>query len=343
MDGVPPVFVREDDIPEGLEYPTVLDICLAVERSVGKNTIAGSQRLGGLWRIYPTTIDARNAILIRGFSFRGTSLKVSDINPNILKNSTTGEEVPATKVWVDGVPLSVSDAEIENALVKIGCEIRSTIKRQRARDNDGKLTRFLTGRRFLFITTPPKPLERKLPVCNYNASVFHIEQKNAKKEAKCSNCLETGHHRSVCANEVVCISCRLPGHKKGSEQCQLAPDTHYTAGSSAREEQDQQVDSDPRGASYAGAVAVTTAGATAATTDTARKNGASARGREPVRNNARQKTLDHFQVRSRSSSTKRPMSDDGGQRAEKAMRLEDRHTDDPPVENVNEEENCTNT
>ena len=337
MDGVPPVFVREDDIPEGLEYPTVLDICLAVERSVGTNTIVGSQRLSGLWRIYPTTIDARNAILIRGFSFRGTKLKVSDINPNIMKDSTNGEEVPATKVWVDGVPLSVSDAEIENALVKIGCEIRSTIKKQRARDKDGKLTRFLTGRRFLFITTPPKPLERKLPVCNFKASVFHIEQKNAKKEDKCTKCLETGHHRSVCVNEVVCLTCRLPGHVRGSELCQLAPDTHCNAGDSAREE---QVDSESRGASYAGAVAAT-AVATATTADTARKNGASTRGREPVRTNARQKTLDHF--RSRSSSTKRPPSDDGGQRAEKAMRFEDRHIDDPPVENVNEEENCTNT
>ena len=211
MDGVPPVFVRETDIPEGDSYPKILDICQAVERSIGLNSVTGAQRLGGLWRIYPTSITARNNILIQGFSFRNVTLKVCDTNPNILHDSSTGREVPTTKVFIDQVPLSVADSEIENSLKKIGCELRSDIKKQRARDSDGKLTRFLTGKRFVFITLPPKPLERRLKVVHYNASIFHVEQNTVKKTVICSKCLQEGHHQSSCENEVVCkVCCKLP-------------------------------------------------------------------------------------------------------------------------------------
>ena len=64
MDGVSPVFIRESDIPDGDSYPNVLEVCLAVEQSIGRNTVAGSQRLAGLWRIYATTTKARNDLLI---------------------------------------------------------------------------------------------------------------------------------------------------------------------------------------------------------------------------------------------------------------------------------------
>lgn len=186
-----------------MDYPTVWEVCRAVEQSIGQNHIAGSQRLAGLWRIYAVNNKARDDLLIQGFTIRGVLLKVCDINPNILRDSPTGEEIPVTKVWIDGVPLSVADNEIENSFKLVGCDLRSAIKKQRARDSDGKLTRFLTGKRFLFIAVPPKPLERKLKVCYYTATVWHEEQKNAKRVIKCSNCLSEGHHRSECDLEVV--------------------------------------------------------------------------------------------------------------------------------------------
>ena len=327
MDGVPPVFVRETDIPDGDSYPTVLEVCLAVEQSIGRNTVAGSQRLAGLWRIYATSIQARNDMLIQGFAIRGTLLKVCDINPNILRDSTTGEEKPATKVWIDQVPLSVADSEIENSLKKIGCEIRSSIKKQRARDRDGKLTRFLTGRRFLFITVPPQPLERKLKVCYYNASVWHEEQKQVRKVVKCSNCLETGHHHSSCDQEVVCIACRQPGHKRGSELCQIAGEA---AERPAREATGAHEGQEPRGqdASTTAATAdMAGTGNQKVVSSHAPAESSTTRGREPTRRATVQGKLE-FRPR---SGSKRPSSRDAKEdtdRAEKSMRIDNQNREE---------------
>ena len=74
-----------------------------------------------------------------------------DTNPFVLRDDTE-EEKPSTKVCVDDLPISVADSEIEFALNKLGVELRSEIKKERAHDTDNKLTRFLTGRRFVYIT-----------------------------------------------------------------------------------------------------------------------------------------------------------------------------------------------
>ena len=122
------------------------------------------------------------------------------------------------------MPISVAESEIEFALKKLGCELRSEIKLERARDADSKLTRFLTGRRFVFITTPYRPLERTTTVGFFVARLFHKEQRLVKKIVKCSNCLEEGHHKSACDKEVVCQTCKKPGHKKDDEKCTLMTD-----------------------------------------------------------------------------------------------------------------------
>ena len=62
---------------------------------------------------------------------------------------------------MDNVPISESDTEIEHALLKTVCELRSSVKMERARDADQKLTRCVTGRRFVFISVPNQPPEKK--------------------------------------------------------------------------------------------------------------------------------------------------------------------------------------
>ena len=132
-----------------------------------------------------------------------------------------GEEKPSTKVWIDSVPLSVDDKEIEHSLLSLNCELRSDIKKERARNADGKMSRFLTGRRFVFITTPATPLEKTMKVCMFTAKVFHWEQKSLKKVLVCSNCLEESHHHSSCDKQVVCRVCKQSGHKKGDPLCNV--------------------------------------------------------------------------------------------------------------------------
>lgn len=231
-----PVFIKNSAIPNGdSDRPKCIDICVAAERVSGRETVLGAQNIKGLWRIYPASTEARNTLLVKGLSLRGVSLQVAGTNPFILRNET-GEEKPSTKVWVDDIPISVADSEIETALIRVGVELRSAIKQERARDVDGKLTRFLTGRRFVFITTPNTPLEKTLKVSFFTAKVYHREQ-NQKKTVICSKCLETGHHVSMCQGDVVCRTCKKPGHKRGDPCCDLDVNSGSASGDQQKPEQ----------------------------------------------------------------------------------------------------------
>ena len=215
---VEPVFVLRRDIPQGYENrPTVLEVCVAAENTSGRGTILGSQPIGGLWRIYPNSREARNALLLQDLTMRQVKVKVTGTNPYLFKDDR-GVEVPTTKVWIDEIPISVSNKEIELSLKRLGCELRSDIKMERARDNDRLLTRFLTGRRFVFITVPSTPLDKTMPVGGlFKAKIFHKEQKTVK--LFCSRCLQDGHNFSQCNNDIVCRVCRLSGHRSGDSEC----------------------------------------------------------------------------------------------------------------------------
>ena len=216
-----PVFLKQRDISNSAtQRPTVLEICVAAERVSGTGSIVGAQNIRGLWRIYPATKDARNTLLIQGICLRDVRVQVCDSNPFSLHDNM-GVEKPSTKVWIDNIPISVADTEIEQSLVKLGCELRSGIKHERARDSDNKLTRFLTGRRFVFITVPSAPLGKTMIVSLFTASVFHKEQKIAQKKVFCSKCLSSGHHFTVCTNDIVCRTCKKSGHKRGDPVCEL--------------------------------------------------------------------------------------------------------------------------
>ena len=223
MSSVPPVFLRQRDIPNSeTEFPTVLEVCLSSERSSGQGSVVGAQAIRGLWRIYPATQQARMDLLTKGLKIRNVSVHPSDTNPYILKDDT-GEEKPSTKLWINDLPISVADSEIKHSLAKLGCELRSAIISERARDVDRKLTRFLTGRRYIFISTPPKPLPTTTKISVFTVKLFHKEQQTDKRTPFCSKCLQPGHHHSTCTSAVVCKTCKQPGHKRGDPACTMTP------------------------------------------------------------------------------------------------------------------------
>lgn len=216
--------MKNKDIPNSESEPfSTLDFCVAAEKVTGQGGIVGAQLIRGLWRVYPASDDARRKLLTRGVVLRNVSLQVLNSNPFILKENN--QEKETTKVWIDEVPISVANSEIENALLNAGCELRSEVKMERARDKDGKLTRFLTGRRFVFVSVPDRPLEKFMKVSFFNAKIYHKEQKLLAKSVTCSKCLQDGHHASQCNNEIVCRVCKKQGHKKGDPRCSLQPTT----------------------------------------------------------------------------------------------------------------------
>ena len=222
-EGVMPVFIKTFEVPDGRENPpSVYDMCCAAEATSGDGSILGAQIHRGLWRIYPKNNDARQILLVRGIQIRDVLIQPKNTNPyQLYQDRPFGLEKPTTKLWIDNIPLSCANEEIENTLKQIGCELRSKIVEERARNHERKLTHFLTGRRYVIITTPDEPLGQHVEVAGlFTATLYHKEMKEkTKKIPICSKCLQEGHHQSVCQNDIVCKACKNPGHKRGDPQC----------------------------------------------------------------------------------------------------------------------------
>jgi hypothetical protein len=150
---VEPIFIRRKDLPPTSDSDTkynILDMCLAAERVTGRETILGAQEIHGLWRIYPATTEARGKLLVQGLTVRGIHMTVHGRNPYLTRAmpGSSGIDIPSTKLWISDVPLSIADEDIESAVEKLGVVARSRLISERVRNRDGKLTRFLTGRRY---------------------------------------------------------------------------------------------------------------------------------------------------------------------------------------------------
>ena len=115
--------------------------------------------------------------------------------------------------------------------MKLGCELRSDMTDEKARDRDGKLSNWLTGRRFVYITVPRKPLNKFMKVGIFQATVSHKEQPKLNARPKvCGRCLREGHGTASCVNDIICRECLKPGHKRGDPLCEaIAENVEQTA------------------------------------------------------------------------------------------------------------------
>ena len=219
--GTLPLFIKNVDIPDSRERPLkVYEMCRAAQEVTGQNTMLGAQIIKGLWRLYPKKNEDREKLIEYGIYIRNVHIQPWKKNPYSITDD--GNEKPTTKVWIDNIPISVANEQIEIALNSKGVEFRSQIIDEKARDFDNKLTDFLTGRRFVIITVPETPLDTELQINgNFKAKIFHWEQKFIKRPPKvsCSRCLMAGHHVTQCMNDIVCKLCKQPGHKQGDAYC----------------------------------------------------------------------------------------------------------------------------
>jgi hypothetical protein len=199
------MFVKVASLPPE-QFDTV-DFCTACETS-GKDTMMGAQRIRGLWRLYPKTRQARDKLLIQGIELGGVQVTLMDKNPFTFNGS---EDTPTTKLWLSGVPLSARDDDLVVAIEKLGCVLQSQMKKELARDKSGKLTQWLTGRRFVFIGVPKTPLSKSIKVGIFNVDLYHKEQ--GATTVVCNKCLKPGHRATTCEGPVVCKKCHKEGHK----------------------------------------------------------------------------------------------------------------------------------
>ena len=208
-----PVFFVQNRVFTSL---TTQDVYRGVGLVIDAENIKGIQRVGNLWRIYPSTTEERVDLLTNGIGLKGTHITLVDINPFRPK-------FDGTKVTVHGIPLSASDTVISAALRAQGCSLTSPIERQLLRI-DGKLTSCQTGGRSVFLELPDgKHLPRHLEMGRYRSSVYYRNQPlhvgRFNPDVTCKKCLLQGHFANSCPNDWVCTACRRPGHRRG--QCPL--------------------------------------------------------------------------------------------------------------------------
>ena len=217
-----PVFIHQRSLPDEEDKPfTVYEICGSAERTSGFNTMLGAQKLGVLWRLYPKSEDARTKLLIDGLELRGHTIQCLDKNPFIVRTGNGDSEVKTTKLTIGNVPISFNNEDILQTIEKLGCKPQSKLYMERDRDERGRLTRWLTGRRFLYIEVPEQPLPQRVDIGSFKATLFHYEQKLLRRQQHgiCGRCFSKGHESRSCPNDIVCRVCRQPGHKQGDFQC----------------------------------------------------------------------------------------------------------------------------
>ena len=161
-------------------------------------------------------------LLLEGMEVRILTVNWYDKNPHIVKTPDSPKEVQTTKLIIANLP--ISNDEIERKLVQLGCEPQSKLMMERDRDERGGLTRWLTGRRFVYIRIPDRALPEKISTGSATATLYHRGEKNKPENSTCSRRFTKGHPPSSCTNDVVLRTCRQPGHKSGHPSCPLPTD-----------------------------------------------------------------------------------------------------------------------
>lgn len=325
-----PVFVLNNQLPAfQTKFFTTSEIYAAAEKTCGYDSIEGAQKIGALWRIYPSKQEARQKLLIQGFVLRGVRVEVKAKNPFVVKssgeNDVDSDQQQSTKLIIGNVPLSFSDEELLQAVKGLGVTMHSKLIPERDRDENGKLTRWKTGRRFVYIKVPSTPLPKTVPIGLFKTSLYHREQKLAtqQQQAECQRCLTKGHSTSECTNPVRCKQCYQSEHRAGDVQCCLTPENTQDLPTSPTDCSEQSKESV--------GVPSTQAGEQTQTKEQEKaEKSVSSRGRPRIKN--RQTTLSSYR-RDNSGSAKRPRSKDSPpSQSDKQPRV-----DDPCTEEMDDE------
>ena len=150
---------------------------------------------------------------------KGHAVTLSDTDPYKQLDSN-GREVVTTRLLISDLPMYMPDYEVEEILDKLGVDQRSKVMYDRARDQQGRISRFKTGKRFAYIVVPEHPLPKSIEFGVFTPKLSYLEQAQYKPR-QCFKCLEQGHLARDCPNQVRCHTCNGSGHKSGDSECSL--------------------------------------------------------------------------------------------------------------------------
>ena len=175
---IPAMYVLPKSLLELGDDPVYgREICKAMAMVTGENSVECVQKVNGKWRLTVKSKTERASILLNGLSIRGHSVQVLGQSPNMIN----GEE--SVRLMIANVPYEVSDEDIRKALETLQIKIGAEIHWEYFQDEQKKWLKAKTGRRFVFMQPPDKPLPNYVSVTGrHRAYLSYKDQKAKDKE-----------------------------------------------------------------------------------------------------------------------------------------------------------------
>ena len=218
-----PLFLRARDLP--FSDLKVHELCRRAEQASGVNTVEGAQLVNGLWRIFAKTDTASTTLLLEGISLRGHAITVTDVNPYRPVDSN-GRVESTTRLTISDIPMHFPAAELEDALSQVGCDLRSKVLYEMARDERGNLSRFKTGNRFVYMIVPETPLPKTFRMGNLTPGSFtksnHVLPRGSVLSAFNLDTLPESASMNKCAALALALATK-PGTLPAPWACQSPP------------------------------------------------------------------------------------------------------------------------
>lgn len=222
---VPPVFVKSKDVPD---YMTLheYDVYSCAKDVVGVQNVIGCQRIGGLWRIYVSSVEDRIKLITKRLTIRNQLVNVYSDNP--FRTGIQSPEEEIVRLTIKGIPLSKDNSGLEVFLQHYDVETTRPIQYAQIRNPVTKeLTDAYSGDRIVYAKPLTKHIPRNCYIGNTKVIIYYDGQEVPKRDMLCTNCYSTEHYRSKCSSPTACKSCRKPGHTLGDDVCDATRATAY--------------------------------------------------------------------------------------------------------------------
>ena len=153
---VEPLFMKERDMPSA-DLPPYTVVKAIISR-ISPDQLDGVQRVGQLCRIYLKSLHGRLDLMTRkSLITDGKSVALYEQNP--FKINLQSPDDKKDKLTIKGLPISVSNDEVVNLLKSKGITLATQVKFANIRDDNGSLTSYRNGARFVYC----QPFSPSLP------------------------------------------------------------------------------------------------------------------------------------------------------------------------------------
>ena len=195
IEDIPPLYLKNSELVRDGNTILHIHICKAVVRIVNASKVEGVQRIGNLWMIFLTERAARLDLYNKGtLLIQGRNHTLYDDNPYTATykpsdaNTHKSETRHNDKLTIRNVPMWVENSDIKTMLEGHGVKLVSAIRYGLIRDEDGQLTDFKSGERYVYVKSFDPPLARRQQVNEHPCIIIHHG-----KETQCIACGKTGH------------------------------------------------------------------------------------------------------------------------------------------------------